>query len=89
MIVVCRDVLSGGPVVGIVLETGTVGERSVVCGVLGRLGVPEVVWTSGLLFTPIVDVFHTVVGGSDVDSCCVVLEGCVKDDEVVSVENEV
>lgn len=89
MIVVCRDVLSEGPVVCIVLEIGTVGERSVVCGVLGLLGVPEVVWTSGLLFTPIVVVFHTVVGGSVVDHCCVVLEGCVKDDEVVSVKNEV
>lgn len=62
MIVVCRDVLSVGPVVCIVLETGTVGERCVVCGVLGPLVVPEVVWTSGVLFTPIVDVFHTVVG---------------------------
>lgn len=61
MIVVCIDVLSVGPVVCIVLETGTVGERCVICGVLG-LVVPEVVWTSGLLFTPIVDVFHTVVG---------------------------
>ena len=89
MIVVCRDVLNGGPVVCIVLETGTVVERSVVCGVLGLLSVPEVVWTSGLLFTPIVVVFHSVVGGSDVDRCCVVLEGCVKDDEEVSVENEV
>lgn len=62
MIVVFRDVLNGGPVVCIVLETGTVGDRFVVCGALGRLGVPEVVWTSGLLFTPIVDVFHPVVG---------------------------
>lgn len=62
MIVVFIDVLNVGPVVCIVLETGTVGERCVVCGVLGRLVVPEVVWTSGLLFTLIVDVFHTVVG---------------------------
>lgn len=66
VIVVWTEVSNGGPVVCVVLETGTVGGGCVVCGVGGLLCVSEVVCTTGVPVPPMVDLLDIVVRGSDV-----------------------
>lgn len=51
----------------VVLETATVGEGCVVCGVSGLLGVPEPVWTRGVPVTPVVVFIEISIVGSDAD----------------------
>lgn len=57
----------GRPVVCVVPETATVGEGCVVCGVSGLLVVLEVLWTTGVPVTPMVDVMVVMVVGPAVD----------------------
>lgn len=64
---VCTDVVRGGPVASVVLETASVGGGYVMCGTWGLLGVPGVVWTPGVPLTPLVGLLDIVVGLSDVD----------------------
>lgn len=59
------DVPGGRPVVCVVPETATVGEGCVVCGVSGLLVVLEVVWTTGVPVTPMVDLVVMVVGPAE------------------------
>ena len=63
----CSDVLKWGAVLCEVLEKAAVGGKCVVCGVWALLGVPVVVWTTGVPVKPIVGVSEVVVAIIDVD----------------------
>lgn len=60
--VVCTDVSKETPVVCFVLETATVVGRCVELTAWGLLVVPEVVWTSGVPVTPMVDLIEVIMG---------------------------
>lgn len=60
--VVCTDVSKETPVVCFVLETATVVGRCVELTAWGLLVVPEVVWTSGVPVTPMVDLIEVIIG---------------------------
>lgn len=62
----CSDVLKWGAVLCVVLEKAAVGGECVVCGVWALLGVPVVVWTTGVPVKPIVGISELVVALIDV-----------------------
>jgi hypothetical protein len=64
---VCREVSLGGPVVCVVVETGTDGDECVVNGVWELLGVSELVWATEVTVPLLVDLCVVVVLTADVD----------------------